>query len=89
MNKRTFDAFFEKYMSLESDDEKHNFQKDFMLSLSFKDLKAWTDCLSDSIDAQIDKNIERGLTEEDKEFYRRHFDRFDALTEQINHKKAA
>lgn len=89
MNNNIFETFFEKYMSLESEDEKLNFQKDFMLSLSFKDLKAWTDCLSDSIDAQMDKNIKRGLTEEDKEFYRRHFARFDALIEQINHKKAA
>jgi hypothetical protein len=89
MDRNTFDNFFDHYMSLHSEDEQLNFQKDFMLSLSFEELKDWTNYLSDSIDAQIQKNLEKGLTEEDKEMYLRQFARFDTIVEQLQLKKAA
>jgi uncharacterized protein YpiB (UPF0302 family) len=89
MDREIFDAYFEKYCSLKSEDEQLNFQKDFMLSLSFEELKAWTQYLSDDIDAQIQKNLKQGLTEEDKDMYIRFFDRVDSIVEQLHLKKAA
>ena len=89
MKNKTFDFFLKKHSLLETEEEKHNLLKDFMLSLSFDELMAWTQYLSDNIDAQIEKNIKEGLTEEDKEFYRQQFAKFDIVVEQIQRKKAA
>lgn len=88
MKKINHSTFFEKYQSANTLDEKRSLLKNYMLSLSFEELLDWNNYLSDNIDILIHKNIEQGLTEEDKEFYRQQFARFDNLLEQIPHKAA-
>ena len=83
MKKINHSTFFKKYQSVKTIDEKQSLLKDYMLSLSFEELLEWNNYLSDNIDALIHKNIEQGLTEEDKEFYRQQFARFDNLVEKI------
>ena len=88
MKKTNHSTFFKKYQLAKTIDEKQILLKNYMLSLSFEELLDWNNYLSDNIDALIHKNIEQGLTEEDKEFYRQQFARFDNLIEQIPHKAA-
>ena len=88
MKKINHSTFFKKYQSSKTIEEKQVLLKDYMLSLSFEELLDWNNYLSDNIEVLIHKNIEQGLTEEDKEFYRQQFARFDNLVEQIPHKAA-
>ena len=88
MKKINHNTFFKKYQLAKTIDEKQILLKNYMLSLSFEELLDWNNYLSDNIDVLIHKNIEQGLTEEDKEFYRQQFARFDNLMEQIPHKAA-
>ena len=89
MKKINHNAFVRKYQRAETADNKHQLLKDFMLSMSFEELMDWNNFLSDNIDVLINKNIEAGLTKEDKEFYRQQFARFDNLMEKNQHKIAA
>jgi hypothetical protein len=90
MSKEEHNAFVKKYNLAETAEEKQGLLKDFMLSMSFEELMDWNNFLSDNIDVLIHKNIEAGLTQEDKEFYRQQFARFDNLMlEQNPHKVAA
>ena len=86
MKKINHNTFFKKYQSAKTTDEKQGLLKNYMLSLSFEELLDWNTFLSDNIDVLLHKNIEQGLTDEDKEFYRHQFARFDNLIEQIPHK---
>jgi hypothetical protein len=79
MKKIHYDAFVTKYNSTETAEQKQLLLKDFMLSMSFEELMDWNNFLSDNIDVLTRKNIEAGLTEADKEFYRQQFARFDNL----------
>ena len=88
MKKINHNTFFKKYQSAKTTDEKQGLLKNYMLSLSFEELLDWNTFLSDNIDVLLHKNIEQGLTDEDKEFYRQQFARFDNLIEQIPHKAA-
>ena len=83
MKKINHNTFFKKYQLAKTIDEKQILLKNYMLSLSFEELLDWNNYLSDNIDVLIHKNIEQGLTEEDKEFYRQQFARFDNLVEKI------
>ena len=90
MKKTNHDAFVEEYQHAETAEEKHQLLKNFMLSMSFEELMDWNNFLSDNIDILINKNIQAGLTIDDKEFYRQQFARFDSLmTTQNSHKAAA
>jgi hypothetical protein len=89
MKKTNFDNFVEKYRSVATTEGKHILLKDFMLSMSFEELLDWNNFLSDNIDVLIQKNINEGLTQEDKEFYRQQFARFDNLSEQMRQKAVA
>ncbi len=89
MKKLDNNAFVKKYQLAATDEEKHLLLKNHMLSMSFEKLMDWNNFLSDNIDVLIAKNIKDGLTNEDKEFYRQQFARFDGLTEQNQRKVAA
>ena len=89
MKKINHNAFVRKYQRAETADNKHQLLKDFMLSMSFEELMDWNNFLSDNIDVLIHKNIETGVTEEDKAFYRQQFARFDNLMAQSAQKAAA
>ena len=89
MKKINHSDFIKKYHLAETAEVKHQLLKDFMLSMSFEELMDWNNFLSDNIDVLINKNIEAGLTKEDKEFYRQQFARFDNLMEKNQHKIAA
>ena len=82
MKKIENNALVKKYQLAETDEEKHLLLKNHMLSMSFEELMDWNIFLSDNIDVLIHKNIKDGLTNEDKEFYRQQFARFDGLMEQ-------
>ena len=82
MKKVSHSAFVEKYKLVGTADAKHQLLKNYMLSMSFEELMDWNNFLSDNIDVLIHKNIETGVTEEDKEFYRQQFARFDNLMQQ-------
>ena len=79
MKKIDNNTFVKKYQCAVTDEEKHLLLKNHMLSMSFEELMDWQIFLSDNIDLQIQKNIKDGLTNEDKEFYRQQFARFDSL----------
>ena len=89
MKKINYHAFVKKYNDAATADSKHLLLKDFMLSLSFEELLDWNNFLSDNLDVLIQKNIKEGLTQEDKDFYRQQFARFDTLSEQMRPKIAA
>jgi hypothetical protein len=89
MKKKDYHSFYMEYITVKSDEKQHIMLRDFMLSLSFEELKGWTDYLFEGIDKQINKSIRQGLTEEDRAFYEKHFAQFDRLSEQIQLKKAA
>jgi hypothetical protein len=89
MKQTNFDNFVKKYHSVETSEGKHILLKNFMLSMSFEELLDWNNFLSDNIDVLIQKNINEGLTQEDKEFYRQQFARFDKLSEQMSQKAVA
>ncbi len=88
-HKRKYSSFYKKLWLTTAEAEQHNMLKDFMLSLSFEELIEWNNYLFEGVERQIQKNIKQGLTEEDKEFYRKQFARFDDLAEEIKLKKAA
>lgn len=89
MKKLNNNAFVTKYQLADTAEEKHLLLKNYMLSMSFEELMDWNNFLSDNIDVLIAKNIKDGLTNEDKEFYRQQFARFDNLMEQSQLKVAA
>lgn len=89
MKKISHNDFVKKYQGAETPDKKELLLKNYMLSMSFEELMDWNNFLSDNIDVLIHKNIETGLTEDDKEFYRQQFARFDNLMEQSSRKAAA
>ena len=89
MKKLSHSAFVEQYQLTATADAKHLLLKNYMLSMSFEELMDWNNFLSDNIDVLIHKNIETGVTEEDKAFYRQQFARFDNLMAQSARKAAA
>lgn len=89
MTKMNHSAFVEQYQLAATADAKHLLLKDYMLSMSFEELMDWNNFLSDNIDVLIHKNIQTGLTEDDKDFYRQQFARFDNLMAQSAQKAAA
>lgn len=89
MKKINHKDFVKIYQLAETAEKKELLLKNYMLSMSFAELMDWNNFLSDNIDVLIKKNIEAGVTEDDKEFYRQQFARFDNLMEQSQLKAAA
>jgi hypothetical protein len=89
MKKINYSNFVKKYHAVATSDEKQMLLKDFMLSMSFEELLDWNNFLSDNLDVLIQKNINEGLTQDDKDFYRQQFARFDTLSEEMRQKAVA
>jgi hypothetical protein len=74
-----FEVLYKKYTELETEAEQYAWLKDFTLSLPLSDLLAWNDFIGEKLDRGIDEAIKKGLTEDDKLWFKEQFAKFDAL----------
>ena len=84
---KKFDDFFEVYINAKTEAEQYSVLKDFMLSCSFTELLAWNDYLESK--SNLKAIVARGLTDEDRSFFKEQFDKFDDLAAQIKGRKVA
>lgn len=79
MKKQEFEAFYKKYAKAETEAEQYALLKDFTLSLSLDELLAWNDFVDAKWQKSIDATLKKGLTEDDKLWFKQQFAKFDAL----------
>ena len=84
---KKFDDFFEVYINTQTEAEQYSVLQDFMLSCSFKELLAWDDYLENK--SNFNEIVARGLTDEDRTFFKEQFAKFDDLEAVIKARKAA
>ena len=74
-----FEAFYNKYAKAETEAAQYALLKDFTLSLSLDELLAWNSFLDAKWQKSINETLKKGLTEEDKAWFKNQFAKFDAL----------
>jgi hypothetical protein len=74
-----FEAFYNKYNKAETETAQYALLKDFTLSLSLDELLAWNNFVDAKWQKSIDETLKKGLTEEDKAWFKNQFAKFDAL----------
>ena len=83
---KNHNLFIEKIFNIEDQEERYRLLKEYMLSLNFEELMAWTK----SDFAQLNANLDKGITQEEREKLIAQLSKFDEL--QVVHswqKKAA
>ena len=89
MKNKKFELFWKTYQEADSEKSKLEMMREFMLNSSFEELIAWNDFLSEMSHNSLQKIISQGLTNEDREFFKEQYAKFDALEDQIKVRKAA
>ena len=79
MKKQEFEAFYKKYAQAETETAQYALLKDFTLSLTLDELLAWNDFVDAKWQKAIDVTLKKGLTEDDKLWFKQQFAKFDAL----------
>jgi hypothetical protein len=74
-----FEAFYNKYNKAETEAVQYALLKDFTLSLSLDELLAWNNFVDAKWQKSIDETLKKGLTAEDKAWFKQQFAKFDAL----------
>jgi hypothetical protein len=82
-------AFYEKLWKLETEEERMLALKDYLLSLPLEGMLEFNNWNAKGLSDGIDKQIKKGLTEEDKTWFKQQFSQFDDLEEVIKLRKAA
>jgi hypothetical protein len=93
MINKQFEAFYKKYAKAETEAAQYALLKDFTLNLSLEDLLAWNNFLDAKWQISINETLKKGLTEEDKAWFKQQFAKFDDLEAiirpNIEHRRAA
>ena len=84
---KKFDDFFEIYMSIDNEQEEDILLEKFLSSCSVAEQLEWNDYLESK--SNLEEIVARGLTEEDHEFFKAQFAKFDALEGQLKMRQAA
>ena len=79
MEVQQFEAFYKKYAQAETEAAEYALLKDFTLSMSLDELLAWNDFVDAKWQKSIDATLKKGLTEDDKLWFKQQFAKFDDL----------
>ena len=82
---KNHDDFVEKLFSIESEKERYRLLKEYMLSLNFEELMAWTKYDFE----QIHAHLKQGITREERDRLLAQLTKFDELQAVYGLKKAA
>ena len=88
MDNKQFEAFFTTF-SAATEAEQVSLMKHFMLTHSLDELLAWNQFLAAKSEKSLQKIIARGLTDDDKAWFKTQYAPFDELEKQLNARKAA
>ena len=79
MKVQEFEALYKEYCKLETEAMQYAWLKDFTLSCSLEELLAWNDFIGRKWDKDIEELLKKGLTEDDKLWFKQQFAKFDDL----------
>ena len=79
MKVQEFEVLYKEYCTLETEALQYAWLKDFTLSLPLHDLLAWNNFIGKKWDKDIEELLKKGLTEDDKLWFKQQFAKFDAL----------
>jgi hypothetical protein len=79
MMEQKFEAFYNKHAKAETEAVQYALLKDFTLSLSLDELLAWNEFVDSKWQKSINEVLKKGLTEEDKVWFKNQFAKFDIL----------
>ena len=89
MKNKKFELLWKKYQETDSADNRLAMMREFMMGSSFDELIAWNDYLAEMSQKSLKKIVEKGLTDEDRAFFKEQFAKFDDLEAVIKARKAA
>ncbi len=79
MKVQEFEVLYKEYSTLETEAMQYAWLKDFTLGCTLGELLAWNNFIGKKWDKAIDVTLKKGLTEEDKLWFKEQFAKFDAL----------
>jgi hypothetical protein len=82
-------AFYEKLWKLETEEARMLALKEYLLSLPLEGMLEFNNWNAKGLSVGIDKQIKKGLTEDDKAWFKQQFSQFDDVEEVIKRRKAA
>ncbi len=84
---KKFEDFFKVYINTHTEIEQYEVLQKFLLTCSLPELLAWNDFLESK--SKLKELVARGLTDEDHDFFKTQFAKFDELEGQLKMRQAA
>ncbi len=89
MENKKFELFWNAYLNAASPEIRLAMMREFMMASNFEELMAWNEYLDEMSKESLKKIAAKGLTDEDRAFFKEQFAKFDDLEAQLKLRKAA
>jgi hypothetical protein len=84
-----FELLWNNYQKAGSDQIRLEMMREFMMASNFEELMAWNEYLDEMSKKSLKKIVAKGLTDDDRAFFKEQFAKFDELEAVIKARKAA
>lgn len=89
MENKKFKSLWEAYQKADSDECRLEMMREFMMGSSFDELMAWNEYLGEMQQKALKELVAKGLTDEDRAFFKEQFAKFDGLEAEVKARKTA
>jgi phage regulator Rha-like protein len=89
MENKKFELLWKDYQEANSDESRLEMMREFMMGSSFEELMAWNEYLGEMQQKALKELVAKGLTDEDRAFFKEQFAKFDGLEAELKVRKTA